>query len=311
MRFSRAMRAADPTIRLLACGGLHLGVDHEWNRRLNHETAGLADCQTHHILEGGAVEETADLAELFGAFMGYPIRIAQDYRLMRERMLEAGIAQPRLAITELQLFAHLKSAHRPGAPRMPTPATISEALYATLIVHECIRLGELVEMVTHSATVNHGGGLRKARERVWGNPVHYAHVMGSVLAGGTPVGVRLSCGTFSTAHEFGHLPVVAGAPDLDAVAVLSADEGSLMLMLVHRSDDAGPIELSVDLGDFPAGPRAEMLTLSGEAFHDENTFEQPDRIVPRPSSAAVENGSLRLTLPPYSLTRIDIPAARP
>ncbi len=309
LRFGAAMRAADPSIRLLACGGLHLGVEAEWNRRLNHDTGGAAQCQTHHILEGGAVDETVDPAELFHAFMGYPIRIARDYRVMRQRMTEAGISEPRIAITELQLFAHFK-ASREGAPgpALPTPSTISEALYLALILHECIRLGELVEMVTHSATVNHGGGLRKARERVWANPVHYAHEMGSALAGGTPVAVRLACGSFSTGREFGHLPVVRAAPALDAMAVLGPEEKSLMLTLVHRSASAGPIELSVDLGGFPAAKQAELLSLRGANLADENTLDEPERITPRPSTARIETGTLKLTLPPFSLTRVRIEA---
>ena len=314
-RFAAAMRAADPSIRLLACGGLHLGVDHEWNRLLNHEAA--ADCQTHHILEGGDVDESVDPGELFGAFMAYPIRVAADYRLMRQRMLEVGIANPRLAITELQLFAAYRpkagaGAHgHPPRGRIPAPATISEALYLTLIVHESIRLGDLVEMITHSATVNHGGGLRKARQRVWANPVHCAHVMGAALAGGTPLGVRLACGTFSTSREFGHLPVVEGAPDLDAMAVVAADGQSLYLMLVHRAARSGPIDLDVDLGGLAAAGPAEVLTLAGASLDDENTFEQPERIIPQPSAAAVKNGSLRLTLAPWSLTRVRVPLARP
>jgi alpha-N-arabinofuranosidase len=305
------MLAADPTIRLLACGGLHLGVEAEWNRRLCRETDAAADCQTHHILEGGSVDDSADPAELFHAFMGYPIHVGGEYRAMRQRMLEAGIARPRLAITELQLFASYegKRAGRPAGPPIPTPSTISESLYLMLIVHECVRLGDLVEMITHSATVNHGGGLRKHRERVYANPVHYAHVMGSALAGGTPLGVRLKSGTFSTSRTFGHLPVVADAPDLDALAVLAGDGRSLVLMLVHRSANAGPIELDIDLGGLPGGPEARVLTLRGETFTDQNTFEEPERIIPRPSSAAFENGAMTLTLPPFSLTRVDVPLA--
>lgn len=310
MHFGRAMRAADPSIRLLACGGLHLGVDHEWNRRLTNETDGGADCQTHHILEGGTLDDGVDPGELFDAFMAYPIQIGREYRQMRERMLEAGIADPHLAITELQLFA--SRPHRPpgddGAARapIPTPATISEALYATLIVHECIRLGDFVEMLTHSATVNHGGGLRKDRQRVWANPVHHAHAMGVELAGGTPLGVALACGTFSTAHEFGHLPAVEGIPDLDAMAVLAEGGEELTLMLVHRSSGAGPVELAIDLGGFVARGRVEILTLAGETLADENTYAEPERVVPQSSSAEVRDAALTLTLAPYSLTRVRI-----
>jgi alpha-N-arabinofuranosidase len=139
--------------------------------------------------------------------------------------------------------------------------------------------------------------------------VHYAHAMGVDLAGGTPVGVRLACGTFSTQHEFGHLPLVDAAPNLDAMAVLAKDENSLILMLLHRSAHAGPIQLTVDLGGFPAQSQAGVVTLAQESLDDENTLEQPERVAPRPSAADIESGTLTLTLPPYSLTRVDIPRA--
>ena len=312
LRFAAAMREVDPSIRAMACGGLHLGVDAEWNRRLNGETAGEAEWQTHHILEGGEVDDTVDVAQLFHAFMGYPIRVADDYRLQRQRMLEAGIREPRLAITELQLFASVPGQSGDGyppAPRIPAAPTISEALYATLFIHESIRLGNFVEMITHTATVNHGGGLRKARERVWADPVHYAHAMGADLVGGTPIGVRLSCGTFTTDRTFGHLPIVDAAPNLDAMAVIAADEQSLILMLVHRAAGTGAIDLEIDLGGFAARPDAAVLMLTGENPADRNTLEQPGKIVPRASRAHVQHGRVRLVLPPYSIAQMKIARA--
>jgi len=309
LRFSEAMKAVDPSIRILACGGLHLGVDAEWNRRLCTETNGAADCQTHHILEGGTLDPPFDVKELYHAFMAYPMRIREDYELMRRRMAAAGIADGRIAITELQLFAHVRRAHEEGREllaTMPTPSTISEALYLTLILHECIRLGDFVEMVTHSATVNHGGGLRKHLQRVWANPVHHAHVMGVEMAGAAPVKVHLTCGTFSTGREFGHLPAVEAAPDLDALAVVDDGEGALTLMIVHRSAQAGPVAVTVDLGGFVESGQAEVVTLKGESLSDENTFEQPEKIVPVDSTAAVEGGKVTLTVAPYSLTRVRV-----
>jgi hypothetical protein len=40
------------------------------------------------------------------------------------------------------------------------PATLAEALYDTLFYHVAVRNAPLVEVITHSATVNHGGRLR-------------------------------------------------------------------------------------------------------------------------------------------------------
>ncbi|KKK80465.1 hypothetical protein LCGC14_2823210, partial [marine sediment metagenome] len=156
-------------------------------------------------------------------------------------------------------------------------------------------------------TVNHGGGLRKARQRTWANPIHYAHVMGSGLVGGTPIGVHLECGTYSTSREFGHLPVVAGAPDLDAMAVVAEDPDVLRVMIVHRCACAGTIDLAIDLGGLKTQPEAQVLTLAGESLGDENTAEQPERIVPVASTVQVSSGSIQLALPAFSVTRIDLP----
>mgnify|MGYP000462908539 CR=1 FL=1 len=314
LRFARAMRAVDPSIRLLACGGLHLGVEAEWNRRLNSDTACSAECQTHHILEGGEVDPaTLEVEEFYHACMAYPMRVAEDYRLQRQRMIEAGIAKPRLAITELQLFPMVKNTGGdgyPNPPRIPTASTISEALYATLFIHESMRLGELVEMITHTATVNHGGGLRKARERVWANPVHYAHVLGSEMIGGTPVGIRLSCGTFGTTRAYGNIPPADGVPNLDAVAAIRADGRSLILMIVHRSACAGPIRLTVDLAGWTAAGQAMVTTLSGADCADQNTLDEPRKVVPQAATTEIESGRLSVTLPPYSVTQVKIAKGR-
>ena len=53
-----------------------------------------------------------------------------------------------------------------GVPHLPTNATQAESLYLSGALHSAMRQGDLVEMFTHSALVNHGGGLKKEREIV-------------------------------------------------------------------------------------------------------------------------------------------------
>jgi len=305
VRFTEAMRKADPEIEILACGTWH---DGEWNRLLMTAAADNMPQLAVHILEGGFVDGSVDPKELFHAFMAYPAFIGKRLRRICEQLSDAGASDPRAAITELQLFARFRhgGSEDSGSPKpseFPSPSTISEALYDAMIIHECIRLGRRVSMVTHSATVNHGGGLRKTKERVWANPAHHGHVMGSPLAGGTPLGVRLTCPTYSTPGEAGNLPAAKDTPVLDAMAVLG-DDGALCIMLVHRSADAGPVELTVDLGEFESAGRAEVVTIAGESPSDQNTPEQPDRITPRTGSLEVAGREVTFFLAPFSLTRV-------
>lgn len=307
LRFAEAMQAVDASIELMGCGA-PWGPEHEWNQRLIHGTEGKMRIITDHILAGGGVEPDTTPEALFNAFMVYPVFLGKQYRAMRKEMEKAGIKRPRLAITELQLFARIKQDAGKTGPlthdRMPTPATISEALYNALITHECIRMGDFVEMVTHSATVNHGGGLRKTKERVWANPCYYGRKMMSALAGGTPVALRLQCEAFSTDGKAGSLPAVEDVSAIDTMAVLR-DDGVLHMMLVHRLAGAGPVKVAIDLGEFKAVSDVQVVTLSGATAHDANTPEEPERIVPQVSSARVEDGVCTVTLPSFSLMRVE------
>jgi alpha-N-arabinofuranosidase len=306
--FVDAMRQVDPAIHILACGAQLLGLESEWNRRLIDECGDILHTVTDHLLTGGPVGPDTDPVELYHAFMGYAGTLEDLYRPMVERMKARGVEDPHIAVTELQLFARWSGQPRPGRPlspeRVPTPATISEALYLMTLIHAFIRMEGAVEMLTHSATVNHGGGLRKARERVWANPVHYAHQMAAALSGGTPIKVKVACDAFSTNHSFGTIPAHSAVPVLDAMAILGEDRSQLIVSLLNRSVTDGPIDVAVDLGDVAVRSDAHLIVLAGETMYDQNTEEEPERIVPRESTVPVQDGQVSLSLAPYSIARL-------
>jgi alpha-N-arabinofuranosidase len=307
-RFAAAMRRADPTIHILACGDQLLGLDSEWNRRLIDEGTPPPQTITDHLLTGGPVGPNTDPGELYHAFMGYGSTLADVYRPMVERMKARGIADPHIAVTELQLFAHFSGQPRPGKAlrpeTLPTPATISEAIYLLTLIHAFIRMEGLVELLTHSATVNHGGGLRKTRERVWANPVHYAHQIAIALSGGTPVKVKVACDTYATTHSFGHIPAHQATSALDAMAVIHAERSQLVVMLVNRSTTDEPLQVTVNLEGLAVGPEAHLVRLIGASMYDQNTLEEPQRIAPRSSTVPVQDHKVHLAIPAFSLARL-------
>ncbi|MCZ7644759.1 MAG: alpha-N-arabinofuranosidase [Planctomycetota bacterium] len=303
LRFREAMLRADPAIRLIANGDA-MQMDNEWNRLLVEVAGGDDLCIADHILTGGGVDAETDPAELYGAFLGFAPALCDSYRRLRERMRQAGLRRGRVAITELQLFARFRGEEKPGGKMtratLPSQDSITEALYFATLLHECARLDGFVEMITHSATVNHGGGLRKQRERVWGNPVHYAHVLGHALVGGTPVGVEVACGTYATSHTYGHIPPLKDIPVLDAFAV--EKDGALVVNVIHRGAASGALDLELSFEGLTP-KTATAVQLAGETWHDRNTREEPTRIVPRPVDVTVGSGGRAvLRVPPFSLT---------
>jgi len=312
--FAEAMLAVDPTIQLSACGAV-VWRGQAWNEALLREDADLLRSVTDHILVGGHADPASDPLDIYRDFMAFPAFYEGKYAGLREAMLTAGLREPRLAITELQLFARVGQPEGRGTARLTRenlilPDTMAEAIYDTLIYHGAVRLAPFVEMVTHSATVNHGGGLRKVRERVFANPCHHSQAMFAPFNRATPVRVELSCGCEKLPRA---LPDINRAgveleevSTIDAVAAVGTD-GALLISVVHRGT-VGPVELAIDLEGFEPAAAAELQTLSADVPWARNTPEAPDALVPQVSRVAITDGRLLLGVPSYSVTFIRIPA---
>jgi alpha-N-arabinofuranosidase len=312
--FAEAMRAADETIILYACGAPVLwGKD--WNQTLIKGTAPIMQRTTDHPLIGGTVSPAAEPLDVYRSFMAVPDVLERKWTELRQWMLEAGIKDPRLAITELQLFAHIGG--NPGdSPKLTqrnlvTPATHAEAIYNTLIYHTSIRLAPFVDMVTHSATVNHGGGLRKERERVYANPCHYAQAMFADFAGATPVAANLDSPTERVAMVLSDVKGTAAEVQYGTLATLAAiaKDGSLLISIVHRGT-SGPVQLAIELQDFKPANRAGTITLSADVPWASNTLDNPDAVRPGDGSVDIIGGKLVIDIKPFTVMRVRIPAAQ-
>src|SRR5205085_10137377 len=135
--------------------------------------------------------------------------------------------------------AHLGRAPVSNAPvqltqsNLVNPGAHAEAIYDVLIYHAAVRLAPFVEMVTHSAVVNHGGGLRKERERVYANPCFYAQSAFAAFADATPLAVEVQAASERAPVVLPDL-AASGAwisyPTVSALAARAAD-GSLLISI--------------------------------------------------------------------------------
>jgi alpha-N-arabinofuranosidase len=315
--FVAAMRRADPTIKFLACGAPILwGWGKSWNDTLIAGAAPQLRTITDHPLIGGEIAPTADPMDVYRDFMAVPEVLEEKWSALRDEMKKAGIKEPHLALTELQLFAHLGPNPSPDTParltreNLPRQGSITEAIYDVLIYHAAIRLSPFVELITHSAIVNHGGGLRKERERVFANPCYYAQADFASFANAVPVPVDIVSSTLAAPRVMGDLKQsVSQAPysAIDALAAL-ATNGNLLISIVNR--DTKPIQLTTELDGFSAAGNAHERTLQGATPWAANTLGDPDAIEPRSSVVEIHEGKLELRLEPYSVVQLSIPPSR-
>jgi alpha-N-arabinofuranosidase len=314
-QFVKALLEVDPDITIYACGAPVMWGK-KWNDTLIAGASDILRITTDHPLVGGRVPADTDPLDVFRDFMAVPQVLEQKWASLEKDMKNAGINNPRLAVTELQMFARLGKPSSADAPRRLThdnlvsPATHAEALYNVLIYHASVRLAPFINMVTHSATVNHGGGLRKSRERVFANPCHYAQAMFAAFTEAVPVKIELNCPKQAAPLV---LPGLKNANSscsyktIDALAAKSQD-GNLQISLVHRGT-SGPVDLEIIIKDSTYTSRTEIQTLFADVPWATNTLEKPEAIIPTTTIDKIENGRMLITIKPYSVLRIT--AAKP
>ncbi|MBN1419145.1 MAG: hypothetical protein JXP34_10235 [Planctomycetes bacterium] len=284
-RFLAAMRAADPTIECVANGH-----DAAWNRTLLERCGSSVRSISAHPLIGGGVARDADPDAVFRALMAYPTLFEAETRRLLDWARARGLS-PRIAVTELQIFTN--------RPELPNNASLAEALWLGRFIHAAIRSKGTIECITHSALVNHGGGLRKERAVVYANPVWAAQELYGTMSGVRPVAIEVDCQTFR--ERVPGVPAGAPAPVIDAVALRDGAGEDLTLIAIHL-DPRRPIEARIRI----AGPRMRAIgarRIEAPSTMARNSFAQPDlvrlREIPPPLA---EDGTV--TLPPHSITEI-------
>ena len=308
-QFVPAMLKADSSIQLFACGAPVLWGK-SWNDALLAGTASKVRCITDHPLIGQTVSPMTDPLDVYRDFMAVPEVLEEKWSALRNDMVKAGIKEPRLAVTELQLFAHLGArTNQDATPRLtrenlPNQASITEAIYDVLIYHAAVRLGSFVDLITHSAVVNHGGGLRKAKERVFANPCYYAQADFSAFANARPVTVEIATSSLTAPgviSDFKAFIPHASYSAVDALAAI-ATNGDLLISIVNR--DVKVIHLTTEFEGFKKEGNASVHILRGEAPWAVNTFDKPDAIKPKTSTLDFHEGKFEMDLQPYSIVQV-------
>lgn len=288
--FAEAMRAVDPGVLLIANGN-----DPKWNETVLRADKDILRSLSLHTLIGGEARRETDPEKVYLALMAYPVSYAHYLRRLGNQMLSAGVP-PKIAITEMQIFTN--------RPDLPNNSTLTEALWVACLLNVCARTGGEVELVTHSALVNHGGGLRKVNEIVYPTPVHWCHYLYGTAADTYPVPVSLRCPAYDSPGAPG-IPAVEHVPYLDCLALTDREGNHLSFFLVNRHP-AKDLPVVVNVAGMTARKEAVVSTLTGESYMSGNDWRAPDRVKPVTRTSTFVNGQAELTCPKHSLVRVEV-----
>jgi alpha-N-arabinofuranosidase len=223
-RYAQAMRAVDPTIKLIAVGDNNMN----WNRTLLRAAGANIDyLAIHHYY--GRREAGNDLPKLTAR----PLYFERFYREVGQLLRELGLeGRVKLAINEWGLD-------------LPTERqySIEAALYGARLMNVFERSGELVEMSAVSDLVNGwpGGIIQAGRHNVFVTPIYLVNQLYNTHRGE----VRLASEVVS--------------PDLDATASRSGN--TIFIKAVNLSPTSSLTTTISVRGLTPIG-RADLKTIS-------------------------------------------------
>jgi len=276
-RYAKAMRAVDPSIKLIAVGD----NDMKWNRTvLRANGANIDYLAIHHYY--GRREIHGDAANL----MARPLYLERFYREVEQLLRELGLeGRVKLAINEWGLD-------------LPTERQYSmeSALYGARLMNVFERMGQLVEMSAVSDLVNGwpGGIIQAGRHSVFVSPIYLVNQLYNEHRGDVRLASTVISPTFDTSREGTQIPY------LDVTVSRTADNKKIFIKAVNTS----PTSALVTTINTSA-TKAEMQTITASSLNVYNDFSTPDAIsiATTPIKSA---GPLTVTLPKHSVSVITL-----
>ena len=177
--------------------------------------------------------------------------------------------------------------------------TLRDALVAALTLDTFTRHAEKVDMANIAQLVNNLHSLFLADgDRFLRTPTF--HVFEMYKAHHDATSVRAEVQAPNIAFE------AAGAKqDIFRVAGSASRSGNNVTLTLVHSHASEPAQVSIALRGASAAS-VRQTTLTHNELNAHNTFEKPDEVTPRTSSTRFQGPAFECTLPPASITRLDI-----
>ncbi|MFH5183372.1 alpha-L-arabinofuranosidase C-terminal domain-containing protein [Paenibacillus sp. TAB 01] len=294
VRFAKAMKAANPGIKLLGCGDARM----DWNQALIELAAEHMDYLTLHLYHGYnrfGIHDRGDLTpkeDRFKAMLSYPEWTRESIRQLREMFgTSPRYAHLKLAITEYNTM-YYPNTIRKG---LPNEHTLEAAAANAANLNEFIRNSDVVEIGSFSDLVNGwlGGCIRvgdyyadqfRGKSAGWsdksltvyGTPSYYVMKMYANRDLGYVVQSYTYCGSFKVNSRVPAAASLEHLPNLDVVACVNVTGDKLTVFMVNRSLE--DILTDVQLDGFAESGTAHLLELTADDYESINSVQHPDLV---------------------------------
>ena len=281
IEFARAMKAADPSIKLVGVGvpGDSWG---DWNRIVARTAGSYYDYLSLHHYSGLRLYDSREYNYL---------SIVGSNRWIEDTLAETSGIVDKAAGKHLPLSFDEWNVWFPGEKY-----EVRDGIFAAGVMHAMQRLGDKVTMANVAQLVNVLGVIHTTSTQVVETPIYKVFELYSNLC------YRDRCPTESTSPSFdtpsGKLTL------LDACATISADRKKLAITVINR-DPLRDIPAKLSLKGFSASAQAEIAILNGPSAYAANSFDSPN-VVSITRAKSNLDLSKPYTFPAHSVTVITL-----
>ena len=297
---ARQMRAADPSLFLIACGSSGAGLPTylQWDRQALQQCYDHVDALSIHGYYGESPGQAGGGSEKHVALNLQMERQildaidACDYVRARKRSPKTlWLSFDEWNVLEGNL---INDGHRQFAPHLREETyNLADALLAGGLVNTLIRHADRVRIGCLSQLVNVHAPIMTDSKGLYRQTTYYPYRWALEFARGSALDLLVSAPTYS-------VPDLPPVPWIDAAATVSPQTGDTALFILNRDLGAArPVEIVWE--DKAPGAVRSALVLTGDDLEAVNSFDAPRRVHPAPLPRPLTRGArTRLELPPRS-----------
>jgi alpha-N-arabinofuranosidase len=238
LAFCEAMRKADPSIRIMACGGDGNNVSQEWNRIVLQRAGNQADYLDLHFYAPQIYDQPYSAEEIYYATVLAPEKYERILLEAGEIIEELGLST-KLAVAEYNTMYYNDSNRE---------HTLEAAIFNAGLLNVLLRLSGLVHIGNFSDLVNgwQGGCIRCKGGQVFCTPSY--HVLKMYSCAGLATVLRSETDSPTAAvGKVGHVEAHS-APLVDCTACLDR-QGDIRVFAVNRHiSESARVQLDLPMG---------------------------------------------------------------
>jgi len=278
---AKAMRAVDPTIKLVGSGSSYYAGDWlHWNRTvLNGIGDRISYLSIHRYWEGGSPEN-------YYAYMGNG---AMDFD-----------GKIRTVANQIEIARTKNSFKNPIYLSVDEWGTFSRNFMGVLPIAMClnsfIRHADVVKMANFTMATSLLSS--DPKKGTFKSPLFYTFKLFSNNCLGASVDTYVACDTFGTA-------LFKGIPYLDVTTVYSKEDNAVFINVVNRKEDeAITTDIISNSGNFSG--KAEASIIDCDDLKTPFSFDKQSQYLPVTKDVKVSGNKLSFTFPAHSFTQIKV-----